>query len=56
MNSDKETGEALRETMILQLLEGLRSAPMMLLRARDLAKRDPNMAEALRRYDQENSK
>lgn len=54
--NDQAFGEAMQERMIEQLLEGLKSTPMMVSRARGMASRDPNMAEALRRFDEELSK
>jgi len=46
-----EIGASIQETQIEQYLNGLKRMPMMVSRARELATRDPDMAEALRRFD-----
>jgi hypothetical protein len=57
MMGEQNLGEAIHEAMVTQLIEGLKSkGSHMVALARELAKRDPNMAEALRRYDAENVK
>ncbi len=47
----KAIGEGIKELSINQTLKGLYELPMLVARARLIAKNDAGMAEALRRYD-----
>ena len=47
----KALGEGVKELSINQTLKGLYELPMLVARARLIAKTDENMAETIHRYD-----